>query len=159
VLSCIFATGLQGEALSDAKKHNCGGLVWHDESCGFCCAFVTCWLNFMRINAFNAPHWQITHGALGLSPGTAQLGTEARIPPCPTLPGLCRKKSARCRSVRTRRFQSLSTQDLCQFLIVGVLSGLFWLQRAKSSTTAAASDTLGMQARSHDMCIHIRVLL
>ena len=64
-----------------------------------------------------------------------------------------------CRSVRTRRFQSLSTQDLCQFLIVGVLSGLFWLQRAKSSTTAAASDTLGMQARSHDMCIHIRVLL
>lgn len=48
-----------------------------------------------------------------------------------------------CRSVRTRRFQTLSTQDLCQFLIVGVLSGLFWLQRAKSSTTAAASDTLG----------------
>ncbi|KAL0032350.1 hypothetical protein WJX79_006390 [Trebouxia sp. C0005] len=48
------------------------------------------------------------------------------------------------RSVRTRRFQSLSTQDLCQFLIVGVLSGLFWLQRAKSSTTAAASDTLGL---------------
>ena len=49
-----------------------------------------------------------------------------------------------CRSVRTRRFQTLSTQDLCQFLIVGVLSGLFWLQRAKNDTTAAASDTLGM---------------
>ena len=48
-----------------------------------------------------------------------------------------------CRSVRTRRFQTLSTQDLAQFLIVGVLSGLFWLQRAKSDTTAAASDTLG----------------
>ena len=48
-----------------------------------------------------------------------------------------------CRSVRTRRFQTLSTQDLCQFLIVGVLSGLFWLQRAKSNTTAAAADTLG----------------
>lgn len=47
------------------------------------------------------------------------------------------------RSVRTRRFQTLSTQDLCQFLVVGVLSGLFWLQRAKSSTTAAAADTLG----------------
>lgn len=50
---------------------------------------------------------------------------------------------ATCRSVRTRRFQTLSTQDLCQFLIVGVLSGLFWLQRAKNDTTAAASDTLG----------------
>ncbi|KAL3132535.1 hypothetical protein ABBQ32_009078 [Trebouxia sp. C0010 RCD-2024] len=48
------------------------------------------------------------------------------------------------RSVRTRRFQTLSTQDLCQFLIVGVLSGLFWLQRAKSDTTAAAADTLGL---------------
>lgn len=48
-----------------------------------------------------------------------------------------------CRSVRTRRFQTLSTQDLCQFLIVGVLSGLFWLQRAQSDTTAAAADTLG----------------
>lgn len=48
------------------------------------------------------------------------------------------------RSVRTRRFQTLSTQDLAQFLVVGVLSGLFWLQRAKSDTTAAASDTLGL---------------
>lgn len=48
-----------------------------------------------------------------------------------------------CRSVRTRRFQTLSTQDLCQFLIVGILSGLFWLQRAQSDTTAAAADTLG----------------
>lgn len=48
-----------------------------------------------------------------------------------------------CRAVRTRRFQTLSTQDLCQFLIVGVLSGLFWLQRAQSDTTAAAADTLG----------------
>lgn len=62
-----------------------------------------------------------------------------------------------CRSVRTRRFQTLSTQDLCQFLIVGVLSGLFWLQRAKNDTTAAASDTLGMHL-THSAYIGCHVL-
>ena len=48
-----------------------------------------------------------------------------------------------CRSIRTRRFQTLSTQDFVLFLVVGVLAGLFWLRRAQHSTVAAASDTLG----------------
>ncbi|KAK9820397.1 hypothetical protein WJX72_009913 [[Myrmecia] bisecta] len=48
------------------------------------------------------------------------------------------------RSVRTRRFQSLSKQDLIQFLVVGVLTGLFWLQRAGDDTLGAAQDTLGL---------------
>eukprot|EP00891_Asterochloris_glomerata_P001808 jgi/Astpho2/1808/e_gw1.00037.4.1_t len=45
--------------------------------------------------------------------------------------------------VRTRRFQTLSTQDFCQFIIIGVLAGLFWLQ-VSLDTVSAATDTLGL---------------
>ncbi len=30
------------------------------------------------------------------------------------------------RSLRTRRFEALSTQDFFQFGVIGILSGLFW---------------------------------
>lgn len=42
-----------------------------------------------------------------------------------------------------RRFQTLSTQDMAQFVIVGLLTGCFWWQRAAHSNLAAAADTLG----------------
>ena len=48
-----------------------------------------------------------------------------------------------CRSVRCRRFQALSGQDILLFLVIGVLSGLFWLQRCGHDTVSAAQDTLG----------------
>eukprot|EP00884_Botryococcus_braunii_P016367 jgi/Botrbrau1/3413/Bobra.0337s0046.1 len=48
------------------------------------------------------------------------------------------------RAVRVRRFQTLSTQDLAQFVIVGLLTGCFWWQRASGDNLAAASDTLGL---------------
>ena len=47
------------------------------------------------------------------------------------------------RSVRTRRFESLSTQDFAQFIVIGLLAGCFWYQRAKPDTLSAAGDTLG----------------
>ncbi|KAK9821260.1 hypothetical protein WJX74_004512 [Apatococcus lobatus] len=48
------------------------------------------------------------------------------------------------RSVRTRRFESLSTQDFAQFIVIGLLAGCFWYQRAKPDTLSAAGDTLGL---------------
>ncbi|KAL4542047.1 hypothetical protein Ndes2437B_g06366 [Nannochloris sp. 'desiccata'] len=37
------------------------------------------------------------------------------------------------RSLRTRRFETLSTQDLFQFITIAILAGLFWLQKVYSS--------------------------
>ena len=48
------------------------------------------------------------------------------------------------RSLRTRRFETLSTQDLCQFIIIAVLAGLFWLQKGQDNTVAGSRDTLGV---------------
>lgn len=48
------------------------------------------------------------------------------------------------RCIRTRRFQALSKQDIAQFLVIGVLAGLFWLQKAKSSTVAGAQQAIGL---------------
>ena len=48
-----------------------------------------------------------------------------------------------CRAVRVRRFQSMSKQDILQYIIVGLLTGCFWWQRGGHDTLAATSDTLG----------------
>jgi len=48
-----------------------------------------------------------------------------------------------CRAVRVRRFQSMSKQDILQYVIVGLLTGCFWWQRGGHDTLAASSDTLG----------------
>lgn len=48
------------------------------------------------------------------------------------------------RSLRTRRFQSLSMQDICQLVIIAILAGLFWLQRGQQDTLAAGRDILGV---------------
>jgi ABC-type multidrug transport system ATPase subunit len=48
------------------------------------------------------------------------------------------------RSLRTRRFETLSTQDLCQFIIIAVLAGLFWLQKGQDNTVAGSRDVLGV---------------
>lgn len=47
------------------------------------------------------------------------------------------------RAVRTRRFQTLSAQDIIQYIIVGLLTGCFWFQRGGHDTLAASQDTLG----------------
>ena len=48
-----------------------------------------------------------------------------------------------CRAVRTRRFQSMSKQDICQYVIIGLLTGCFWFQRGGKDTLSATQDTLG----------------
>ena len=48
-----------------------------------------------------------------------------------------------CRAVRVRRFQSMSRQDILQYVIVGLLTGCFWWQRGGHDTLAASADTLG----------------
>lgn len=48
------------------------------------------------------------------------------------------------RSLQTRRFESLSTQDLFQFGTIAVLAGLFWLQSGKDETLVAARDVVGV---------------
>ena len=47
------------------------------------------------------------------------------------------------RSLRTRRFQTLSTQDIFQFLTIGVLAGCFWLQKGNDVTLAGSRDVIG----------------
>jgi len=48
------------------------------------------------------------------------------------------------RSLRTRRFETLSSQDLFQFLAIAILAGLFWFQAAMDNTVAAQRDVLGV---------------
>ena len=48
------------------------------------------------------------------------------------------------RAVKTRRFEALSLQDFLQFIIVGVLSGLFWWQIGRNKTVAAAANANGL---------------
>lgn len=48
------------------------------------------------------------------------------------------------RTLKTRRFEALSSRDFLQFLIVGVLAGLFWLQAGQSNTVAAANNIRGL---------------
>ncbi|KAK9829866.1 hypothetical protein WJX72_008345 [[Myrmecia] bisecta] len=48
------------------------------------------------------------------------------------------------RAVKTRRFETMSVQDIVQLLIVGLLCGLFWLQRGQSATVRGASDVTGL---------------
>ena len=47
------------------------------------------------------------------------------------------------RAVRTRRFETLSIQDILQFVVVGLLAGCFWWQRGGHNTLAASMDTIG----------------
>lgn len=54
-----------------------------------------------------------------------------------------------CRAVRTRRFQSMSTQDIIQYVIIGLLTGCFWWQRGGKDTLAATTDTLGAVLPQH----------
>lgn len=48
------------------------------------------------------------------------------------------------RSLKTRRFESLSTQEFFQFLALGLLSGMFWLQSGQGETLVDARDTVGL---------------
>lgn len=48
------------------------------------------------------------------------------------------------RSLRTRRFESMKTQDIYQFAAISLLAGLFWLQAGKDDTVLGARNTLGL---------------
>ena len=48
------------------------------------------------------------------------------------------------RSLRTRRFETLSTQDLFQFIVIALLAGLFWFQKGHDNTVAGSRDVLGV---------------
>lgn len=48
------------------------------------------------------------------------------------------------RAVKTRRFETLSFQDFLQFIVVGLLSGLFWWQIGRNRTVAAAANANGL---------------
>jgi len=48
------------------------------------------------------------------------------------------------RAIRVRRFEAFSVQDISQFMIIGVLAGLFWLQKGKNNTVAGAQQTIGL---------------
>eukprot|EP00884_Botryococcus_braunii_P008026 jgi/Botrbrau1/17224/Bobra.0621s0002.1 len=48
------------------------------------------------------------------------------------------------RTVRNRRFDSLSTQDILQPLVLGLLSGLFWWQVGRSPTVVGAANVNGL---------------
>ncbi|CAL5220454.1 g2473 [Coccomyxa viridis] len=48
------------------------------------------------------------------------------------------------RAIKTRRFDSMSSQDLFQFIVVGVLTGLFWWQQGKGDTLYSAQNSNGL---------------
>ena len=48
------------------------------------------------------------------------------------------------RALRVRRFESLSVQDLCQFLIVALICGMIWWQIGQTNTVYGAQQTRGL---------------
>ncbi|KAI7836411.1 hypothetical protein COHA_009711 [Chlorella ohadii] len=48
------------------------------------------------------------------------------------------------RSLRTRRFQSMSTQDIVQAAVISLLAGLCWWQAGQDDTVLGARNTLGL---------------
>lgn len=48
------------------------------------------------------------------------------------------------RAVRVRRFETLSRQDLAQFLVVGAICGMIWWQVGQKPTLYAAQNTRGL---------------
>jgi ABC-type Na+ transport system ATPase subunit NatA len=48
------------------------------------------------------------------------------------------------RAVKTRRFEAMSGQDFAQFIVVGLLSGLFWWQIGRDRTVSAAANINGL---------------
>jgi hypothetical protein len=48
------------------------------------------------------------------------------------------------RSVRVRRFETLSQQDLAQFLSVAAVCGMIWWQVGQSDTVYGAQNTMGL---------------
>ncbi|KAL4424963.1 hypothetical protein ABPG77_002848 [Micractinium sp. CCAP 211/92] len=48
------------------------------------------------------------------------------------------------RSLKTRRFESMSTQDIVQFLVIAILAGLFWLQAGQDYSLVGARNILGL---------------
>ncbi|KAK9815539.1 hypothetical protein WJX72_005401 [[Myrmecia] bisecta] len=48
------------------------------------------------------------------------------------------------RAVKTRRFETLSKQDFCQYITIGVLAGLFWLQKGQTANIVNAKNTIGI---------------
>eukprot|EP00887_Chlorella_sp_A99_P001388 scaffold8.g1388.t1 len=48
------------------------------------------------------------------------------------------------RSLRTRRFETLSNQDLLMFAGIAVIAGLIWLQTGQHDTLVAARNTIGL---------------
>ena len=48
------------------------------------------------------------------------------------------------RNLKTRRFESVSTQDVLMFTVIALLAGSFWFQRGKDDSLAAARDVVGV---------------
>jgi len=48
------------------------------------------------------------------------------------------------RSLKTRRFESMGTQDVFQLLVIAIFCGLFWFQRGQDDTLVAARDVVGV---------------
>jgi hypothetical protein len=48
------------------------------------------------------------------------------------------------RSLKTRRFESMGTQDVVQLLVIAIFCGLFWFQRGQEDTLVAARDVVGV---------------
>lgn len=48
------------------------------------------------------------------------------------------------RSIKVRRFESLSSQKFLQLVLVALVTGLFWWQRGANNSLLAATDTMGL---------------
>ncbi|KAL4457859.1 hypothetical protein ABPG75_012724 [Micractinium tetrahymenae] len=48
------------------------------------------------------------------------------------------------RSLKTRRFESMSSQDIVQFVVIAILAGLFWLQAGQDYSLVGARNVLGL---------------
>lgn len=48
------------------------------------------------------------------------------------------------RSAKTRRFETITTQDFVQFLVLGFLCGMIWWKAGDSVTVLGATDTAGL---------------
>lgn len=71
--------------------------------------------------------------------------------PLPTHPPL-QFSTLFVRSVRVRRFETLSQQDLAQFLSVAAVCGMIWWQVGQSDTVYGAQNTMGLLFFEGELC-------
>lgn len=103
--------------------------------------------------------------------GPLRLVTRRATPPRPAWPPLPQFYTLFVRAVRVRRFETLSRQDLIQFIVVGAICGMIWwqarrawgsrgrMQGRRGAAAGGASQGSVQRGNIHSLGCHLRSVI